>query len=509
MTAIASIQQTTLRYASHNEVLAWIQSHRQALSGVVHNTNLLSIGGVFFDVVGCEAHCKEAISRGASLIITPLIHHDWSPSDRAVFHVEDPRLLFSKACALFYPKQPDVCIGVTGTNGKTSTVDFIRQLWSYQDKPAVSLGTLGLNASQHAEHVYDMSDLRSLLPTHLNTLDAYHMHRCLDTLVTSIPGVCVAFEASSHGLHQHRIASVRVSVAVFTNLSQDHLDYHDTMEQYFQSKARLFQDLLKKEGVAVINGDDPYGRRLIDMLPSSTRIITYSTQDPKATLYACIDTAHGKGMTLTVSYQNRDTLSLDVGIVGRFQVSNILAAVGAVLASDASLSLHDVGSGLSFLQSPKGRMEHVATTPAGADVFVDYAHTPDALQRALETLRYHTSGDVYVVCGCGGDRDRTKRPIMGRIAAEYADVVIITEDNPRTENADLIREAVYEGASAVLQNTDHLFSIAGRDKAIAHALSMAGAHDIVLIAGKGHEDYQIIGTTYHDFCDATVVRSLI
>lgn len=488
----------------HTHVLNWIRDHRDQLSMVVHDTRILKAKGIFFDVVGCEQHCHNALAQGACAIITPL---SLATSDhRPVFQVDDPRLLFAKACALFYDRQPTPIVAVTGTNGKTSTVDFIRQLWASLHKSAFSFGTLGLQTHAHPS-------ITLSLPTHINTLDAYHMHTLLQHIHNHDAYAHVAFEASSHGLHQHRVSGVRVTCAVWTNLTQDHLDYHGTMDEYFHCKTRLFTEILRAQGTAVINHDDPYGQRLMSRLPKDITPWTYSLHTTHSTLYGVIDSITSVGMHLTLTHTPHDGLpvsvSVHVPVVGRFQAENILAAVAAVLASDNTCGLLDLKLGLENLKSPKGRMEHVGTTASGGDVFVDYAHTPDALKHALQALRAHTQGQLYVVMGCGGDRDTTKRAIMGHHAVEYADVAFITDDNPRTEDPALIREHVMAGAHTFLTHNptaSKAYVIDGRADAIQRGVAALKAGDALLIAGKGHEDYQIMGTTRHFFCDVKTAQ---
>lgn len=447
-------------------------------SGLCNDSRQLVKGEIFFDFTGSMAHIQDAIRKGASAIITS--NTPWDEVIPTVTH-DNPRLLFAKACALYFGAQPSYIASVTGTNGKSSTVDFVRQLWSSFQFKAASVGTLGVVGT----------DLSFTLPS-LTTLDACRLHKVLSHLFQQEINH-VAFEASSHGLHQHRLDGVKIRYAGFTNLTQDHLDYHNTMEEYFQAKSRLFLELLDPKGVAVINQDDDYGQELINTLRAKgCRVITYSLENQKADLFARIDAIDEKGLKLEVTAYS-EKITVDVSAIGLFQVANILCALGLVLAS-VSISLKGIKPALEALKTPKGRMEYIGTTGKGGHVYIDYAHTPDALQNALQSIRAHTSGKLHVIFGCGGDRDRTKRPLMGAIASKWADKVIITDDNPRTEDAAFIRSQVSQG------NANERI-IGDRAEAIRAGIEALGKGDILLIAGKGHEQGQIIDDRTFPFCD--------
>lgn len=460
-----------------------------------HDTRTLKKGDLFFDLIGCEDHCKQAVQKGAIGIITPLITFE---STIPLYPTTEPRRLFSKACSLFYPKQPTVIAAVTGTNGKTSTVDFIRQLWEGLEKPAYSFGTLGLQGQ-------NIDQLSIPLPTSLNTLDAWHLHRLLHAIASFNDRACFAFEASSHGLDQYRAHHVRVTHGVFTNLTQDHLDYHHTMTDYFEAKSRLFNDVMIQGGTAIINGDDDYREKLLSLCQKrNLQTHFFSMTDENAPLFARVEELHGSGMTVFIKAFD-ESVRTTLPFVGTFQISNLLGALGVVLTS-SSTSLKNIAPFLNTLKAPEGRMEHVGTTQNGADVFIDYAHTPDALTRALECLKAHTQNHLHVIFGCGGDRDRTKRPLMGNIAARLADHVIITDDNPRTEESAHIRQEIEKGIGAhplTLENID------GREKAIEKGISHLKKGDILLIAGKGHEQGQIIGKTLYPFCDKKIAQQYL
>ena len=454
--------------------------------GMSCDTRTLKKYDVFFDFMGCEDHCNQALQKGALGIITPL--KDFKGEGVPIYVTQEPRLLFSKMCARFYPSQPHTIAAVTGTNGKTSTVDFIRQLWQGLGKSSYSFGTLGLQGEK-AHHIpLD-------LPASLNTLDAYHLHKLLHTLTVQDKEAFFTFEASSHGLDQYRAHHVRVTHGVFTNLTQDHLDYHHNMEAYFEAKARLFTDVMDQGGTAIINADDVYCMRLHTVCKDrGIQPYFFSMKDANVPLFARIEKLHGSGMSVRINAFN-DFVDIDLPFVGSFQVENLLGALGVVMTS-SSVSLREIMPLFLTIKAPAGRMEHVGSTSLGADVFIDYAHTPDALKRALESLRHHTQNNLHVIFGCGGDRDRTKRPIMGKIAADLADHVLITDDNPRTEDPQIIREEILAGIGEKSTQT-----IDDRARAIEIGIKQLKKGDILLVAGKGHEQGQIIGQTIHPFCD--------
>ncbi len=453
-------------------------------NNLTQDTRSLQRGDVFFDVVGNRDNINQAVSLGASAIVSVL--EGYIAISVPFISTPNARLVFAKACAAFFKDQPKTVVAVTGTNGKTSTVDFIRQLYQSLSVRAASLGTLGLKGVE-----------ASFPLPNLNTLDAYNFHKVLFDLANRDVRA-VAFEASSHGLDQHRLDAVKVRYAAFTNLTQDHLDYHETMDHYFQAKARLFLEVMDPQGVAVINQDDSYGEELIRLCKEKNiKVFTYSLENASADLYGRIEQIHRSSLGVSFTAFNH-SLTVNVPLVGLFQVANILAAIGIVLASQLC-HLLDLKAGLEQLQSPRGRMEYVGVSVRGGDVFVDYAHTPDALKRALQSLRAHATGKVYVVFGCGGDRDRSKRPQMGQIAKEWASDVIVTDDNPRTENASDIRCQVMLGCPGAIE-------IGDREKAIQYAIGQLSRGDVALIAGKGHEQGQIVGGDVKPFCDKQVAE---
>ncbi|WP_246472712.1 UDP-N-acetylmuramoyl-L-alanyl-D-glutamate--2,6-diaminopimelate ligase [Pelagibacterium limicola] len=452
------------------------------VEGINADSRLIGEGDAFFALPGTRGHgiiySRDAVGRGAKVMVT-----DQKPEADPgipVVVVDDARAAYAKAAASLSGPQPKYCVGVTGTNGKTSVVSFLRQIWNYAGIRGASIGTLGLVVGDR--HV----------PGELTTPDPLSLHRMLGELKAE--GIeHVAMEASSHGIDQRRLDGVHFTAAAFTNLTRDHLDYHETMEHYRDAKLRLFRDLIGSRATAVIDAENEEG------LP-----FMFAALDRGATVFtvgaggAHIDvesvTSEGFGQRVRGKLVG-EPMEFLLPLVGRFQVDNAVVAAGLAMATGVENKV--AIAALEHLQGAKGRLEMVAQREARA-VFVDYSHTPDALRNALDSLRPFAKGKLWVVFGCGGDRDKGKRPEMGRIAAALADEVIVTDDNPRTENAAAIRAQILVAAPGAEE-------IADRAKAIGHAIARMGDEDVVLVAGKGHEDYQIVGKTKHHFSDHEVV----
>jgi UDP-N-acetylmuramoyl-L-alanyl-D-glutamate--2,6-diaminopimelate ligase len=459
------------------------------------------IAGDLFVAIPCDQvdrNVQEAASAGAAAIIleSKLYYTIRHECDVPMIPVGNPRLILSKLAAYIYSKQPAVNVAVTGTNGKSSVVNFVRQIWEEAGLRAASLGTLGIQ-----------SRLKDLLPSTvekstLTTPDSMTLHRTLQELKNIGVDYC-AFEASSHGLDQSRLHSVHLIAAAFTNFTQDHLDYHQTMEAYFDSKSRLFSEVLPEGKTAVLNADCTHFNSLKHLVTSrKQKLLTYSTQQ-QSDLWAQNIRLEAKGIVFDLHAGGREWKDIPLQMVGNFQVENVLCAIGLALSS--GLSLVQILSILPALKSAKGRMEFAGTTKTGASVFVDYAHTPDALSRSLSALRQHMSsgeGNLVVVFGCGGNRDAGKRSQMGQIAQELADVVYITDDNPRDENPSYIR-------AQIMMACPNAIEIADRRIAIEESIEKANKNDIVLIAGKGHEQGQLIRGKIHPFDDAQVIRACL
>lgn len=448
------------------------------VSGLTADSRKVEPGFVFAALKGVAADGRQFIPQALEKGAVAIIGHDLPDVGSAVsIEVEEPRLALATASAAFYARQPQHVVAVTGTNGKSSTVDFLRQIWESAGVTAASMGTLG--AIGPNGHI----DLGHTTP------DPVAIHETLAKLADEGVTHC-AMEASSHGLVQYRLDAVKLAAGAFTNLTQDHLDYHADMDEYRAAKMRLFSNLLPAGAPAVINADSPErgafeaGAKARGLKPLSVGWrgddLKIAELMPKAT-----------GQTLFLKWHGEET-EVELPLIGEFQALNALTAAGLALSLGASLA--DVKKGLSSLKPVKGRLEFVGETSGGAGVFVDYAHTPDGLDTLIRAARPHTAGRLFVIFGCGGDRDRKKRPIMGEVAVKQADVVIVTDDNPRSEDAAVIRRSVLAGAKGALE-------IGDRGEAIQDAVAQLQAGDTLLIAGKGHETGQIVGDKVFPFSD--------
>ena len=387
--------------------------------------------------------------------------------------------------AAFYGRQPETVVAVTGTSGKSSTVAFARQIWSHLGKSSASIGTIGID-----------SDPIQRYGT-LTTADPVQLHADLAALADA--GVTsAAMEASSHGLDQFRLDGVTVKAAGFTTFGRDHLDYHATTGAYFDAKLRLFTEVLAPGGVAVLNADIPEYARLAEAAKDAGHpIFSYGVHGQDLRIESRTATSTGQSVTLRIDGVSRE---IAFPLAGEFQLMNALCALGLVMAGGGETPDRLV-TALEALKGVRGRLEHVATLPNGASVYVDYAHKPDALVAILEALRPHAQR-LVVAFGCGGDRDPGKRPLMGEIAARLADSVIVTDDNPRSEDPAAIRAAVLAGAIGAAE-------IGDRAEAIATGIKSLETGDVFVIAGKGHEQGQIVGDTIRPFDDATVARQVV
>jgi UDP-N-acetylmuramoyl-L-alanyl-D-glutamate--2,6-diaminopimelate ligase len=403
---------------------------------------------------------------------------------RGAVHIAEanPRQAFARLAAKFFRPFPNYVAAVTGTNGKTSTAELTRQLWRMAGHNAASIGTLGITtASDQAK-------------TGLTTPD-------IVTFLANMSGLAregishAIFEASSHGLSQYRSEGVPVSVAAFTNLSRDHLDYHGTMEAYFEAKMRLFDEVVDESGCAVIWADDVWSDKVIARARKrEIRLITVGEKGKGIQLLSRQPTQLGQALELRIQ---GDVHKVKLPLIGAYQAANALVAAGVVMASGGDVE--SLLSHLARLQPVRGRLERAVITKSGAPVYVDYAHTPDGLRAAIAALRPHTKGKLITVFGAGGDRDTGKRPEMGAVAVADSDIVIVTDDNPRSEDPSLIRADVMAGAKGAHE-------IGDRRYAIAFAIEHAEPDDIVLIAGKGHEQGQIIMGRVLPFDDVEVAR---
>jgi UDP-N-acetylmuramoyl-L-alanyl-D-glutamate--2,6-diaminopimelate ligase len=451
--------------------------HRKVAPGTV-------FGAFQGTVVNGEDFIPAAVSAGAIAVVARQ-----EAEVEGAAHIADPvpRRAFARLAAQFFKPVPETIVAVTGTNGKTSTVEMTRQIWRMCGERAASIGTLGVTTPDES------------VSTGLTTPD-------IVTFLSNMVGLAregvthVAYEASSHGLSQYRNEGLPVAAGAFTNLSRDHLDYHADMEDYFAAKMRLFGEVISDGGAAVVWADDEWsGRVLKRVRERGLRLVTVGEHGDDIRLLGREPTHLGQELEIEIAGENQ---VLMLPLIGAYQAANALTAAGLLLATGGDPAR--IVDALGRLQPVRGRLERAAITPSGAPVYVDYAHTPDAIGAAIEALRPHLDGRLITVFGAGGDRDQGKRGPMGSVASELSDVVIVTDDNPRGEDAATIRAAIMQGA---VRNARE---IAGRRAAIAAAIAEAGRGDIVLIAGKGHEQGQIVGAgeamRVLPFDDVTVAR---
>jgi len=460
---------------------------RVTLAGLTADSRKVQPGYLFAAIPGTAMDGRQfigdAISRGATAVLAPPdISSDDVGPDVTLVTDANPRRRLARMAAEFYAPQPEHTIAVTGTNGKTSVASFTRQLWEKLGNKAAYIGTLGIRADG-----FDHDG-------GLTTPDPVDLHELLHRMKTA--GIDhVAMEASSHGLDMHRLDGLTVQAAAFTNLTRDHLDYHGSMEAYRAAKLRLFEELLVRGGTAVVNtGAQEYDRIANIASERRQKILSYGLNNGQLrTIKRQVNTG---GFDLEIDILGtRHTI--DFPLPGLFQIENALAALGLVIASGADPN--DAAPLLSGLEGVPGRLQPVANLENGASVYVDYAHTPDALSTVLTALRPHASGNLHVVFGCGGDRDKGKRPMMGGIAKDLADTAIVTDDNPRSENPAAIRREILEACPGAAD-------IGDRKEAIYRAMKALKPGDVLCVAGKGHEQGQTIGDKVIPFDDATCVK---
>jgi len=455
------------------------------VTGLTADSRAVEPGFLFAALPGALADGRnfisQALDKGAEALLVP----QGTPCGTAVPTLEsaNPRRLFATLAAQFYGTQPQRIAAVTGTNGKTSVATFLRQIWSSLGQKAASMGTLGVTAPGVE------------IEGKLTTPDPVALHETLKKL-SDAQIDHLAMEASSHGLDQYRLDGVKLSAAGFTNLSRDHLDYHGDMAVYLEAKARLFAELLPEGGTAVLNADAPEFKQLAVICHARhQRVLAYGHKGGDITLVKAEAKPDGQALELNVLGKS---YALHLPLIGEFQVMNALCALGLAISEapdqDAAVAA------LENLEGAPGRMEQVATLNNGATVIVDYAHTPDALETALTALRPHVAGKLSLVFGCGGDRDQGKRPQMGAVAARLSDATIITDDNPRGEDATAIRKAIMAACPDALE-------IGDRAAAIAQGMDDLEPGDILLVAGKGHERGQIVGDKVLPFSDGEAVRA--
>jgi len=462
----------------HVQVSGFAIDHRKVAPGCVFGAFPgATVNGEDFIALAVEAGAVAVVARPEAQV-------------EGAAHLADPepRRAFARLAAQFFVPVPGTVVAVTGTNGKTSTVEMTRQLWRMAGNRAASIGTLGIATGDEPE------------PTGLTSPDIVTFLATMAGL--SREGVThVAYEASSHGLAQFRSEGLAVAAGAFTNLSRDHLDYHPTMEDYFAAKMRLFDDVVADDGKAVIWTDDDWSLRAMEH--AQRRGLVVFTVGGSGEKIRLLESKPGQlGQHIEIEHQGV-WRNINLPLIGAYQVANALVAAGLVLATGGEADA--TFDGLSRLQPVRGRLERAAIAGSGAPVYVDYAHTPDALAAAAEALRPHCKGRLITVFGAGGDRDTGKRAEMGRVASEHADMVVVTDDNPRGEDPAAIRAMVLKGCSGAHE-------IGDRREAIGFAIGEAQAADIVLVAGKGHEQGQIVGSgearRVLPFDDVAVVREM-
>lgn len=461
-----------------------VQGGDVAISGLSVDSRLTKPGHLFAALPGVNAHGAEFVQyarrMGAAVVLTDAAGAKIAADelgDMAVVVTENPRKKLAETAASWFGAQPETMVAVTGTNGKTSVACFTRQIWEALGLRAVNFGTTGVEGCVAA-------------PLSHTTPEPITLHALLRDLVDQDVGYG-AMEASSHGLAQYRLDGVRLKAAGFTNFSQDHLDYHKDFAEYFEAKAGLFGRVLPADGVAVLNVDDARGEDMAAIVAARGQAIIRVGADDPADLRILGQRFDATGQELRFSYQG-ETHLVRLGLIGGFQAANVLMAAGLAIACGAEAG--EIFKTLPGLETVPGRMQLAATRKNKASVFVDYAHTPAALETALQALRPHVLGRLVVVFGAGGDRDRGKRPLMGRAAVENADVVFVTDDNPRSEIPSDIRADIMVACPQATEVDD-------RAAAILAGVDALGPGDTLLIAGKGHETGQTIGDDVLDFSD--------
>ena len=458
------------------------------ISGISSDSRSVKPGDLFFALAGTKAdgavYAQDAMSRGAAAVVTG---PSTAISDAVVpvLKVDDPRRLLAISAANLFHTQPRTMVAVTGTAGKTSVASFVRQIWAQAGLAAAQIGTTGVIAPGRNDY------------GSLTTPDPVTLHRLLADLANE--GVShAAMEASSHGLDQRRLDGVKLAAGAFTNLGRDHMDYHPTVEHYFQSKMRLFDTLLPNGAPAVIYSDDEWSDKAITAAKSAS--LDVCTVGRKGDFLSLKRVEHFRDKQVAEIHHSGEIFEVHLPLAGDFQIANAIVSAGLAIvtgvpASKALQALHHI-------HGAPGRLELVGHTKEGALCYVDYAHKPDALEKVLTSVRPFTTGRVVVVFGCGGDRDKGKRPIMGEVATRLADVSIVTDDNPRSEVPAQIRSEIMAAAKGAIE-------IGDRADAIRQAVHMLGAGDTLIVAGKGHEEGQIIGDKVLPFSDHEEIRKAL
>ncbi len=456
--------------------------------GLAADSREVRPGYLFAAIAGTDADGRDfipdAVGHGAVAVLAPPGTSITQPRITLV-QDDNPRRRLALMAARFFASQPETTVAVTGTNGKTSVAMFVEQLWQQLGNRAASLGTLGVHGDGYAAKLAH------------TTPEPVTLHRTLAEIAGR--GIShLAMEASSHGLDQYRVDGVRLQAAAFTNLSHDHLDYHPDEAAYLAAKARLFAEVLPNDGTAVLNADSEAYAGLAEIcLGRGHKVISYGNTGRDIRIQRRRPNGEGQYLDLVVY---GDEYQVQLPVIGDFQAENAACALGLVLACGADQE--SAVAALGHLRGVPGRIDKVAEHPDGAPIFIDYAHTPDALRHVLRALKPHARDKLVVVFGCGGDRDVAKRPIMGEVACRYADRIIVTDDNPRNENAAAIRHEVMAGCDRAVEVRD-------RGEAIRAAVARLGDGDVLVIAGKGHERGQIVQGEIRPFDDAEEARAAV
>ena len=451
-------------------------------TGLASDSREVKPGYLFAALPGAKAngaaYVKDAVGRGAVAVLgRPDVAPEAASAGVRFIADENPRLALARYAASFFAAQPKFIAAVTGTNGKTSVAVFLREIWTALGHQAASMGTIGV-VMPHGE-----------IELHHTTPGPVELHRILAELQRG--GIDhLSVEASSHGLDQYRLGGADIAAAGFTNITRDHMDYHQTFADYLAVKLRLFKELVRDGGVAIVNADADHAQDFI--AAAKARKLQLVTVGEKGESLKLLTRApHDEGQMLTVAHGG-NTYTVALPLAGAFQASNALVAAG--FAIGLGEEPRAVFAALAALKGAPGRLEKVAYAKSGAPIYVDYAHTPDALENVLTALRPHTKGKLAVVFGCGGDRDKGKRPLMGAMAAKYADRLIVTDDNPRSEDPALIRKEILAACPGAQE-------IGDRAGAIHAGIDALNEGDILVIAGKGHESGQTVGDVVHPFSD--------
>jgi UDP-N-acetylmuramoyl-L-alanyl-D-glutamate--2,6-diaminopimelate ligase len=459
------------------------------ITGLTADSRKVRPGFLFAALQGVAAHGRDYVAQAKAKGAVAVLSAGDLDAAPGIAHVisAEPRRAFALAASKFFPRRPATIVAVTGTNGKSSTVDFLRQIWTHAGKRAASLGTLG------AIGPGGVIDLGHTTP------DPSAVHATLTALAED--GVThAAMEASSHGLEQHRVDGVTFAAGAFTNLTQDHLDYHADMATYRDAKLKLW-NLVREGGPAIINADaEEHAAFEHGAQQRGLNVVLCGWRAPREHALKIVEILpHPNAQTMVLRWDGKEH-KVELPLIGEFQALNAVCA--ATLALALGEAPETVWAGMAKLKPVKGRMEHVGQSKSGGHVFVDYAHTPDGLDVLLRAARPHAPGRIIAVFGCGGDRDSDKRPKMGAIAARQADVVIVTDDNPRSEDPAAIRAQILKAAPGAIE-------IGDRGQAIREAVSMLKGGDALMIAGKGHETGQIIKGVVHPFSDQDVARAAL